>query len=53
MNKTVNKTNGNARPVKKLSVADLQNVVGGLPSEPSIKITVENGSGTQKASGEG
>jgi hypothetical protein len=52
MNKT-SKTTKPAHPAKKLSLADLKKVVGGLPPEPKIKITVENGSGTQKASGEG
>jgi hypothetical protein len=46
------KTSQGAKQIKKLSVADLQRVVGGLPPEPKIKIEVENGSGTSKASGE-
>lgn len=47
-------TDNNAKPIKKLSVADLQQVIGGRSSsEPKIKIEVENSGGTQKADGEG
>jgi hypothetical protein len=45
----MDKQSTNVKPLKKLSLADLQKVVGG---RPRIKITVENSSGTDKASGE-
>jgi bacteriocin-like protein len=48
----MNKTDNHEKPVKKLSIADLQQVVGGVATEPHIKITVENSSGSRKASDE-
>jgi hypothetical protein len=53
MNKTDSKTVKDPMPLKKLSIADLQRVTGAAAGEPTIKITVENESGTSKASGEG